>query len=334
MLLVAESISQLKWLCFESAQRLRDLDAFDCASRGPWGVAMFMWSTNGKAWTATSACFLTVAALGFESAAQQMLSFSTRSGVRYNETARLGITSKVQLKDIGQVGTPFPWPSKPFQTAIINSLAGESFDVLQECSTSQCSFRDFTSLAVCAACNDISTIVRLDESYECPEIIDANHCLYEDYTTYTYTAPDPFFEPVNLTLFNYRSTYGRREPSPGFGLSVKFDANSLDTRRAGFLAVNITDVQDRTRDVVTACSWSWCERRYVNASIINSKLTYTDGPISFLDVSTFPDPRSSNQYRLSSAFSTSAAYVTGIFDDQVVWAYLHDVLNGVDLRTH
>jgi len=111
---------------------------------------------------------------------------------------------------------------------------------------------------------------------------------------------------------------------------VEVDANSPNTRRAGFLAVNITDVQDRTRDVVTACSWSWCERCYVNASIINTKLTYTDGPVNLLDVSTFPDPRSSNQYLLSSAFSTSAACVTGIFDDQIVWAFLHNVLFGVD----
>ncbi|KAK3061239.1 hypothetical protein LTS18_006703, partial [Coniosporium uncinatum] len=101
-LLVAESISQLKWLYFESAQRLRDLDAFDGASRGPWGAAMSMWSTKGKAWTATSACFVTVAALGFEPAAQQIFPFPTRSGVRLNGTARFGITSKVQLKDIVQ----------------------------------------------------------------------------------------------------------------------------------------------------------------------------------------------------------------------------------------
>ena len=45
---VTESISQLKWIWFtKRAQRLSDLDAFDQASRGPWGSLLLIAKLRG-----------------------------------------------------------------------------------------------------------------------------------------------------------------------------------------------------------------------------------------------------------------------------------------------
>lgn len=41
---LAQGMSQLKWIWFNSSRRLRDLESFDQASRGPWGALVFLWS--------------------------------------------------------------------------------------------------------------------------------------------------------------------------------------------------------------------------------------------------------------------------------------------------
>jgi hypothetical protein len=89
---VAESICQLKWLHFyRSTAPLDRFQDFDDASRGPWGSATLLWSTNFKAILASLGTIITICGVAIEPMVQQVLDFPTRNITLANETATLGI---------------------------------------------------------------------------------------------------------------------------------------------------------------------------------------------------------------------------------------------------
>jgi hypothetical protein len=86
---VAECIGQLKWIYFDSTEpkTLAHLQAYDEASRGPWGSLGLFWKTRGAASAfALAGAFITILMLAFEPFAQQVVSFSTRDAALHNMT--------------------------------------------------------------------------------------------------------------------------------------------------------------------------------------------------------------------------------------------------------
>lgn len=91
MVPVASCISQLKWRHFiHHSDKLDALQAFDDASRGPWGSAMLLLSIRRRALIAWALAFVTIVALGIDPSAQQILDFPTRVSSLTNVTAVLG----------------------------------------------------------------------------------------------------------------------------------------------------------------------------------------------------------------------------------------------------
>lgn len=76
---VAAALSQLKWRHFHSRpQQLVHLQLFDDASRGPWGSFMMLLNVRTRAVLAWGFALVTVAALGIEPSAQQILEFTSQ----------------------------------------------------------------------------------------------------------------------------------------------------------------------------------------------------------------------------------------------------------------
>lgn len=84
---ISECISQLKWMHFEKSRALSHVQAFDDASRGPWGSMLFVFRAKRSPLLATAAALLTVATLAFEPTLQQIIEYSTREAVLHNVTA-------------------------------------------------------------------------------------------------------------------------------------------------------------------------------------------------------------------------------------------------------
>lgn len=77
---VTQAINQLKWEFFHSQPRkLHHLEAFNDASRGPWGALLFVYRTRGRALLASFGAFIVVAALAMDPFAQQILSFQSQA---------------------------------------------------------------------------------------------------------------------------------------------------------------------------------------------------------------------------------------------------------------
>lgn len=92
---LAECIGQLKWHYFDTiiAKPLEQMQAFDTASRGPWGATTFTWSTRGTTVLASMGAVITVLMLAFEPFTQQILAFSSRNVLLHNETGNVLATN-------------------------------------------------------------------------------------------------------------------------------------------------------------------------------------------------------------------------------------------------
>jgi hypothetical protein len=77
MVPVAAGINQLKWMHFEKAHRLSDLEVFDETSRGPWGSLELIMrlNFNSRALLAIWGSLITIVALAMDPSAWQILSF-------------------------------------------------------------------------------------------------------------------------------------------------------------------------------------------------------------------------------------------------------------------
>ncbi|KAF6831544.1 hypothetical protein CPLU01_06710 [Colletotrichum plurivorum] len=92
---IAACISQLKWTEFRRPARLSLLQSIDDASRGPWGsLVLLTRARRTRILLIPALAFLTVAAVGFESSAQQILDFPSRMALVRNVSAEVGMATK------------------------------------------------------------------------------------------------------------------------------------------------------------------------------------------------------------------------------------------------
>lgn len=88
---VSASISQLKWLHFKTRpRRLFNLEAFDEASRGPYGSVKFLLSVKWN--LATIGALITLLRLGFAPFTQQVIDLHPREVVTPDSNAAYGYT--------------------------------------------------------------------------------------------------------------------------------------------------------------------------------------------------------------------------------------------------
>ena len=77
---VAEALSQLKWIYFEGQPRaLEDIEHFDSASRGAFGAILFIGKLRWRAVVGCVGALVMILALAMEPFAQQSLSFYNKS---------------------------------------------------------------------------------------------------------------------------------------------------------------------------------------------------------------------------------------------------------------
>jgi hypothetical protein len=101
MVPVAACISQLKWMYFENAHALNELDVFDEASRGPWGSLelIFRLKMKPRAIMATWGSVITILALAMDPFAQQILSFPSHRTLLASYNGTSAYLAATQLYD-------------------------------------------------------------------------------------------------------------------------------------------------------------------------------------------------------------------------------------------
>lgn len=153
LLPIAEVLSQLKWCWFVGRQRpLLDFERFDAASRGPWGSLRVLF--NVRLWSLGSlAAALTLATLAIEPCLQQIPTYPTRvvevSGAKmarsttYSDTMSTAGDGNGWTLGLGTKGAGYTGLYGSNKTATMYTPT---------CSTGNCTWPAYTSLAMCHAC--------------------------------------------------------------------------------------------------------------------------------------------------------------------------------------
>ncbi|OQE23250.1 hypothetical protein PENSTE_c009G08821 [Penicillium steckii] len=159
VLVIGEAISQLKWLWYQdpNQRQLVGMQRFDAASRGPLGSLMIIVHHRARSLVSLGAAII-VLLLAFDPFMQQILSYSIRSTIDTDSTAR---ALAPQLRHFfAQAGTLHPGSQSEMEKTFTQgffSFSADGFKVPPQCSSGNCTWSEFPSIGICSHCADMTS---------------------------------------------------------------------------------------------------------------------------------------------------------------------------------
>ncbi|KAJ4330353.1 hypothetical protein N0V95_010070 [Ascochyta clinopodiicola] len=181
---VQECLSQLKWLWYSGASRpMDDVETYDRASRGLVGSVQLLWKLRFTP-AASFGALLTVAHLAITPLAQQSLLSVSVPVVALDAKATIPITkSWLELSQQTQalnLSDDYASISPGMKSAVLNGLFASANvtinDTLPTCTTGNCTFPAYQSLALCASTANVTTHLKNDTTDQ-----DIKWCLPGDF---------------------------------------------------------------------------------------------------------------------------------------------------------
>ncbi|KAI0413932.1 hypothetical protein F5X98DRAFT_378208 [Xylaria grammica] len=169
LLSVSACFGQLKWHHFTTPRLLSDLEAFDEASRGPWGSFLLLLRCRGRAPLAVGLAITTLATLLVEPITQQILDFPLSEKMLEGVNVKIVNSHEFRLRvpiDSNNVsyaksfGTGGPLVDNTKALGIQNSLANAALGDISPFSFScpesvnsavECHYPNFTTLGICSS---------------------------------------------------------------------------------------------------------------------------------------------------------------------------------------
>lgn len=175
---VAGCISELKWKYFSQPRNLSHFQAFDDASRGPWGALTFLFKVDaGGSWLGWVGAMATILALAFEPLTQQSIQMESREVLLRNVTGHVSQARK--WSNIN--GTAWKLPNKFDQirtSTILYMLDLELYVAVAEnlgflngtglrptlatpgfnCPAPICRVPEYMTIAACSKCERVQTV--------------------------------------------------------------------------------------------------------------------------------------------------------------------------------
>ncbi|GIZ44344.1 hypothetical protein CKM354_000754400 [Cercospora kikuchii] len=161
---ISEAISQLKWQWFWNVDRPRpisDFQIYDSASRGPWG-SLCLLARPRLAHLSSLGAILTVVALAIEPFFQLVPSYPVRMMPTAGGLATVPVASLFTQIERDPIDLNTVTAGQGLKGATYDGLFGSSTNkqVDPSCSTGNCTWTPYTSLAVCSACTNLTDMLR------------------------------------------------------------------------------------------------------------------------------------------------------------------------------
>ena len=165
MFVVSESIGQLKWIWFRTGKRrLKSLQSFDEASRGPLGSFSLLFTRpNRKSGLVTLGAAITVLALAYEAFMQQIMSYPIRQVDK--DTSQASAKRNTMLFH----GSDY---TQDIMSAVYAGMWTDQFGLNPSCPSGNCTWPPFTSNGWCSQCEDITSQTSLANCADMPNDTD------------------------------------------------------------------------------------------------------------------------------------------------------------------
>lgn len=168
---LTEGLAQLKWNWFARGERtLADFNVFDDAVRGPVGNAKLIYKRKGRT-LGMSAAVVLLTSFASSPLTQAAITYPTRLGVGGNGTATIArgdlyahpeytvLTEEVDIRE-----------KQAIQQGLYQPVDQELLGSQPFCTSSECQWQVFSSLAVCAAVADISDKLTISDSINASDV--------------------------------------------------------------------------------------------------------------------------------------------------------------------
>jgi hypothetical protein len=178
---VSEALGQLKWSWFlEHSKQMWDFEIFDNASRGPWGSMLLLLRTKGRALAAVGAMIM-LGSLLLDPFFQQVVDYPDRWALQNTSSTIPRITNyKPRYYPAFQNGYEINSEDQELAVVLRNYFYdngtqpivignGTRPEIPLSCSTSNCTWPEYETLAVCSACTDVTDY--LDLTFACQNTI-------------------------------------------------------------------------------------------------------------------------------------------------------------------
>ncbi|KXX82901.1 hypothetical protein MMYC01_200620 [Madurella mycetomatis] len=155
---LTEGLSQLKWNSFARGERpLADFQTFEDAKRGPVGSARLLYKRKGRALGMSAATALLTAFL-ISPLTQGAITYPTRSFEAGSGTATVARSESYAHPEPYTLSNAIldTREKQAIQSGIYHPVSREVPHLQPICSSGECQWRNFSSLAVCAAVADIT----------------------------------------------------------------------------------------------------------------------------------------------------------------------------------
>ncbi|KAI0011516.1 hypothetical protein F4779DRAFT_573044 [Xylariaceae sp. FL0662B] len=168
LLAAASALGQLKWAWYAHAPKsLQTFQAFDSASRGPFGAVYLLWNYPRSALVCLGS-FIMILGLALDAAIQATTSRSLRSQTAQDATVPVTLNYNEDTFTGGVLSNIDPMLTDAFYTGLHNSeiilnYASEgnqrttNYTVTPFCGTGNCTFEPYVSLAIQHRCLDMTT---------------------------------------------------------------------------------------------------------------------------------------------------------------------------------
>ncbi|RAK81764.1 DUF3176 domain-containing protein [Aspergillus fijiensis CBS 313.89] len=277
--LLSSALSQGKWLWYtgkDKKRRLRDIDVFDQASRGPLGSLGFLWNLRGIH-LATFGAIMTILTLPFDIFSQQVLATKTRS-VTVHPTSAAGLANIPRAELFtgdteSKVDAALMGPGLSMVSAwYAGLLAFNATEIRPTCPTGNCTWPIVSSLAVCGRCTNVTADVTYTQDYDTAKSMWRNYTLPDGMRLANHLNSDEDVSQMallqaswaNESYPNLKYPSLAQDPQNGYLMLAHFETISLTDPGYGDWTGN--------QSLATECALWFCVRAY-NISMTNGQLT-------------------------------------------------------------
>ncbi|KAK3335144.1 hypothetical protein B0T19DRAFT_1071 [Cercophora scortea] len=275
MVPVASCLGHLKWHHFTPRpQPLDRLQRFDEASRGPWGSLVLLLTT--RALLGCGFALITLAALGIETTAQQILEFPTRDYAIPGANAELGIATLYNSTAFRGSGIPSlnfntTMHLLSYESAMVNSALGVKTQPYFKCpdEATNCTFPAYSTLGVCGEFeNRTSELTAVCKTHN----TSVKTCTYDWPGFDTFGSETALNMTFNHTVGGFLDLFKTHYQSDG--------AHSRYELRMNYLRVRKEDVVNGSypNPELLEARWAWCTKQYNATRIVAN--TLIPGPVS------------------------------------------------------
>lgn len=321
LLPITAAISQLKWVSVQNrVNTMENLDTYDQASRGPLGSLWLLYHFRLRPMLVAWGALLVVISVAVDPFTQLLLHVEPHMTQPKNDKAFIPMSNAYDFDSPQKTDMP---RDTTMRAAIVATMYGLNSDLPYTCSSGNCRWSDFSTLAVCSKCQNVTAQL----NYNC-----RTSRVRGEYMSYRCNFSFPGGATFSREPGPNISVRSLDVPSPALDASAISLFDHMQSKSIGLANISTLRFADFDNEYqqfhAEECRLSWCEQMFHNTHSINGTLQWANvtesdlqiedpesNPPTFIPVSGGRPPTSSNRrYTINAlGWSDMSNLLTSIF---------------------